>query len=154
MEGNAIVSNDVLKGIADAIREGLGTTEEMVVAQMAGGVKKLTEGELNFGGMVVKTRLTSIGDGVFENCGSLASVSLPACTTTGEYAFTGCGVLTSVSLPSCTSVGNYALAGCYSLTSIDLSSIPLDEVVANASTWVVPSGCTITCKNGEQYIVE
>ena len=85
--------------------------------------------------------------GVFCNCTSLTSVSLPEGTDVlGDGAFYGCTSLTSVTLPStvteigtrafgsCTSltgitlneglkkIGNYAFAGCKALTSLTLPS--------------------------------
>ncbi len=64
--------------------------------------------------------IKAVGDFAFEICGSLTSVSLPACTTVGNYAFDTCEALNSVSLPACTTVGDFAFYNCWSLNSVSL----------------------------------
>ena len=56
---------------------------------------------------------------------SLASISLPKCTTVGERAFYYANI-TSISLPLCTTVGDYAFQGCDALQTVDL---PLCQTV-------------------------
>ena len=98
------------------------------------------EGVITFDGEV-----TSIGNGAFEYCGRLTSITIPdSVTEIGSYAFEGCFRLTSVTLPSSlntigreafdeckaltsivipnsvTSIGNYAFSYCTSLTSITI----------------------------------
>ena len=61
-----------------------------------------------------------IGDYAFEDCSSLASVTIPnSVTSIGHKAFKGCTKLTSITIPnSVTSIGSSAFSGCSSLTSI------------------------------------
>ena len=65
--------------------------------------------------------VTSIADGVFENCKSLQSIVIPnSVTSIGEKAFNGCTSLKSVVIPdSVTSINKNAFDGCTSLKTIN-----------------------------------
>ena len=62
--------------------------------------------------------VTSIGDGAFEHCSGLTSVTIPnSVTEIGDYAFRGCRGLTSVTIGnSVTSIGYRAFIVCTGLT--------------------------------------
>lgn len=64
--------------------------------------------------------VTSIDDGVFENCTALTSIDLPNATIVGTNAFYNCSALTSIDLPNVTIVCAGAFENCTALTSIDL----------------------------------
>ena len=70
----------------------------------------------------IPNSVTSIGDGAFLSCSSLASITIPnSVTSIGDYAFRGCSGLTSITIPnSVTSIGDYAFKGCSSLTSVTI----------------------------------
>ena len=70
----------------------------------------------------IPNSVTTIGNGAFYGCSSLASVSIPnSVTTIGYYAFEGCTSLTSVEIPnSVTTIGCEAFEGCSSLTSVEI----------------------------------
>jgi len=68
------------------------------------------------------TKLSQLGNFVFDECSSLTSVSLPdGLTKLGNYVFHRCRSLTSVALPDgLTQLGNDVFAYCSSLTSVSL----------------------------------
>ena len=63
-----------------------------------------------------------IGDGAFDSCRSLTSITIPnSVTSIGQYAFEGCKTLTSVTIPnSITSIGEGAFWDCSALTSVTI----------------------------------
>jgi len=68
------------------------------------------------------SQLTSIGDGAFNWCESLESITIPdSVTSIGEGAFCCCAKLTSITIPDgVKSIGNHAFAGCSALESITI----------------------------------
>ncbi|MCI5500652.1 MAG: leucine-rich repeat domain-containing protein, partial [Lachnospiraceae bacterium] len=68
----------------------------------------------------IPNSVTSIGDGAFDYCTSLASVTIPnSVISIGDVAFRGCTSLTSVTIPdSVTSIGTWVFNDCTSLTSV------------------------------------
>ena len=66
--------------------------------------------------------ITSIGSSAFNNCTSLASITIPnSVTSIGQSAFNNCTSLTSVTIPnSVTSIGSSAFYYCTSLTSVEI----------------------------------
>ena len=66
--------------------------------------------------------VTAIGEGAFEQCYELKTVTIPdSITTIGESAFDYCISLKNVTIPdSVTSIGDRAFFNCYELTSITI----------------------------------
>ena len=68
--------------------------------------------------------VTSIGDGVFTECGDLTSITIPETVTyIGAEAFGACYGLTSINIPNgVTSIEPLTFYGCEALTSITIGS--------------------------------
>ena len=92
----------------------------------------VTSGDANYTGNVevptsivvegVECSVTSIGNGAFQYCSGLTSVTIPnSVTNIGSSAFYKCYGLTSVIIPnSVTRIEDYAFSGCSSLTSVTI----------------------------------
>jgi len=81
-------------------------------------------GELVIPDTIDGNPVTSIGEGAFEDCTSLTSITIGnSVTSIGAGAFNGCTSLTSITIPdSVTSIGASAFGGCTSLTSVTIGN--------------------------------
>ena len=95
-------------------------------------------------------RVTSIGNGAFDDCSSLTSVTIPeSVTEIGDGAFYGCSSLTSITIPEgVTSIGENTFSFCGSLTSITIPE-GVTSIGPNAFSYcgsltsvTIPSGVT------------
>ena len=86
-------------------------------ANLTSNIYKDGKGVLTFDGIVDK-----IGDGAFQGCTTLASITIPdSVTTIGDNAFHSCVSLASVTIPEgVTEIGSQAFAVCTSLTSVTI----------------------------------
>ena len=68
--------------------------------------------------------VTSIGNGAFEYCSSLSSITIPSSVTSiGNGAFRSCTSLSSITIPSSvTSIGANAFSDCSSLSSVNIQN--------------------------------
>ena len=71
---------------------------------------------------VIPSTITSIGNGAFQSCDNLTSVTIPdSVTSIGDSAFHYCSSLTSVTIGNgVTSIGVWAFLHCSSLTSVTI----------------------------------
>ena len=90
------------------------------------------------GDCVTELSSTGYGDGVFQGCTGLTSVTIPVSVTTlGAFTFRDCTGITSINIPdSVTAISNNAFDTCTSLTGI---TIPSGVTVLNTSLFY---GCT------------
>ena len=101
--------------------------------------------------VVFKGAVTYIGNGSFNGCGKLTSISLPdSLTSIGKGVFTNSGI-TSLTLPSgMTSIPNYAFDGCTNLKTVTIpSSVSTIGTKAFANCW---SLSTVNIANGVKTI--
>lgn len=102
--------------------------EELAVPETMGGKYKVTaigDGAVKCSAKPAKVTLpegiTSIGEGAFEGCFNLESVTAPGLTSLGEGAFRGCISLTSAELGErLWAIGDFAFEGCASLASFNV----------------------------------
>ena len=96
----------------------------------------------------VEYTVESIGDGAFDKCTILTSISIPnSVTSIGRSAFYGCSSLTSITIPnSVTNIGDGAFMGCSGLTSI---TIPNSVTSIGDHAFYGCSGLTSIAVNAE-----
>lgn len=128
MEGNSIVANDTLDGIAQAINAKLGTSGKMTVQQMAGKVNgiEVPDGLLEFRnyeassydtmvfnvkyGDTLKAWAFGVGADNDLSTSNLMRIHLPSVKHIGDHACYRCGALGEVDFPKAVTVGLYAFA--------------------------------------------
>jgi hypothetical protein len=95
---------------------------------------------------VIADTVTSIGNGAFNNCGKLSSITIGSgVTSIGEYAFWLCTGLTGIVIPnSVTSIGDSAFVECYNLINANIGS----------GTTSIGNGAFDNCNGLTQLIVD
>ena len=75
--------------------------------------------------VTIPQSVTSIGAVAFDNCKNLTDVTIgEGVTSIGQAAFNGCTNLKSITIPeSVKSIGSMAFQGCYNLEKVNISSI-------------------------------
>ena len=94
------------------------------------------------------TNAIYIGDHAFRECTSLTEVNLPKVETLSTYAFYQCSSLATLSLPRVIEIKGSGNFSGTALTRLELTSITTEQVSSKASTWGIPSGCTVICSDG------
>ena len=117
-------------------------------ANIVSNTYKNGKGVITFDGPV-----TSIGDGAFQYCSSITSITIPnSVTSIGHQAFADCSSLTSITIPnSVTSIGGSAFWGCSALTSITFEgTIEQWNTITKGSNWnnTVPA-THVQCSDGQ-----
>lgn len=120
MKECSIISNNVLKDIANAIREKRGSVEEMTVQQMYRKIEEL-EDYSKLGSLVI-TGTANILEKIFPNPNDpkIEYVYLPRCTAVYLGALEGFTVLRGIDLPECRTIKEYAFRGCSNLREAKL----------------------------------
>ena len=131
-----LINGDTLSNIADAIRDKKGTSDTILVENMAeeisgiggGDIKSLLDKSIT---SISDNSITTIGTNAFYNCTALETFHFPKLTTIGSSAFFGCSSLAITDLPRlCTSIGKSAFFGCTSLTSITFYTTPTSGMLS------------------------
>ena len=114
--------------------------------------------------------VTSIGEGAFQYCNSLISITIPkSITSIGEDAFGGCNSLKNIILPpKLTTIGKHAFFKCYSIDSITIpegvreidqeafrqcSSLKSINVEANNSIYDSRNNCNAIVKTSTNTLI-
>ena len=137
----------------------LSTNEAAAVTSLGEVFKGNTEIE-SFNELQYFIGLTNIGNGAFDNCTGLTSVTIPTgVTSIGSHAFYCCRSLTSVTIPnSVTSIGSDVFSVCSSLSSIIVEGgnpkydsrsncnaiieTSTNSLIAGCMSTVIPNGIT------------
>ena len=77
---------------------------------------------ISLASVTIPNSVTSIGERSFEDCKSLKSITIPTSVTSiGDGAFGSCSRLQSITIPDgVTSIGDYAFSNCRSLESVEI----------------------------------
>ena len=67
--------------------------------------------------------VTSIGNYAFNYCSKLKTANFPVATSIGNSAFYACSTLTKADFPAATSIGNYAFRTCKVLSTADFPAV-------------------------------
>jgi hypothetical protein len=109
------------------------------------------------GNVTIPAGVTTIGNGAFRNCSSLASIEIPAGVTSlpddfyGSGVFSGCTSLASVTFGAgsqLASIGGNAFYGCNSLASIDIPAGVTS--IGSDAFWQCSSLASVTFAAGSQ----
>ena len=94
--------------------------------EIGSGVTSIGENAFNncqsLASITIPNSVTSIGSNAFRNCPSLASITIPGgVTSIGSNAFNNCQSLASITIPGgVTSIGSNTFNNCHSLASITI----------------------------------
>ncbi len=117
-----IDENDVLIGYT-----GTATTVTVPAYFDGGCVSKIAasafSGNTNVKRITLDKITTTIGEGAFEGCTALTSISGAGITTIEAEAFKNCMSLTTVTMSALLTIGDRAFSGCSALTSLRLTKL-------------------------------
>jgi len=152
----SVITDSLLKDIADAIRAKTGGAETMTPAEMAAEIEAIPAGgggytaaeiaDGSYTGSMDTGEATAIKAWAFMG-GHMDSISGAEVVTIGEHAFASARVI-SVSFPRCTTCGDYAFYACRNLQTVNLpllQTVPkycfdqdseLKNIALPAATWL------------------
>ena len=144
-----IDENDVLIGYTGT------ATSVTVPAYFDGGcVSKIAasafSGNTNVKRITLDKITTTIGEGAFEGCTALTSISGAGITTVEAEAFKNCTSLTTVTMSALLTIGERAFSGCSALTSLRLTKLNTigDYAFENSSITTLTATKLTTIGNG------
>ena len=120
-EVHAEVEKDIEEAKADLFDEKTGTFTIRTEADF----EKIKDFKNEIKNVVVGEGITTIKDGAFYFCDSLASIDLGNVTTIGDSAFHSCDSLASINLGNVTTIGYLAFYHCEKLESVNLSKVKI-----------------------------
>lgn len=100
--------------------------------------------------ITIPESVTTIGDNAFSSCSGLSSITIPeGVTIIGSSAFSGCTQLTSVTIPeSVTSIGGYAFANCTKLYEFICNPINIPQYIGNPFYAIGGGWCRLYVSKG------
>ena len=121
---SSVTDDDTLRLATKRIQQHVHTTGELTLPNYVGNCTLL--------GQIISTTsrplkltcnsVTMIGEGAFNACAALTSVSFDCCTSIQQGAFYECAALTSVSFNSCKEIGFAVFANCNALMSVKFNA--------------------------------
>lgn len=94
--------------------------------------------------------IINLGNSSFKECSKLVNFYAPKATKMQGQVFFMCSSLERLELPSMVDIQyTQTFLGCNNLKELYLNSIDKSTVEANKNNWNIPSGCVVTCKNGD-----
>ena len=122
-----------------------------------GCVKKVAasafSGNTNINKITFNKTTTTIGEGAFEGCTNLTSITGTGVTNIESEAFKDCTSLTTISMSELLSIGERAFSGCTSLTTLKLSKLNTigDYAFENSKINTLTATRLTTIGNGAFY---
>lgn len=125
----AIITEQYLTDIANAIRSKIGTTNAYKPSEMSNAIQSIGASDENFVDVIERTitavdnnKIVTIGDYALLKCIQLSSVNVPSVKTIKTYAFFNCYSLPMINLPVVESISSYVFAYCSKLTKVILGA--------------------------------
>lgn len=152
--GSALASVHIPKTLTECGMFPFNDCRDLVVT-MESGIAKIPDSLFKHAGIsriVIPNSVAEIGEGAFEGCTGLKTISLPdSLKTIGENAFEGASI-TSVKIPNTvTAIASGAFANCTNLSSIKLPAIQPEmgeRVFANTAITALPYTAGYTISEG------
>ena len=125
-ESNSNQYSGILRYASGADTRNLAYQNAVQKVEVGEGVTSIGSSAFNncysLASITIPEGVTRIRNNAFNNCYSLASITIPeGVTSIGSSAFTNCRSLASITIPEgVTSIGDSAFSSCYSLASITI----------------------------------
>ena len=143
-----LINGDTLSNIADAIRDKKGTSDAILVENMAEEISGIGGGSSDTIKGLMEGTITELSDNTVIKLRSFAlyhhttlvNVDFPNLTDIGQYAFSGCTNLALTNLPSGVSkINGYAFSDC---TNLALTKLPSNVTTISIRAFEKCTGLT------------